>query len=304
MMKKKFTGFILIFVSLSFFGQVGISTSTPTSTLSVNGSFATSYSENNLINYVISATDQVVTCAATSSAPTWILPVLGTGAANLKGREYTIRNVSGFDLTLKGSGSELIESGGTGSNTVTIPNGYTGFVKSTGGESSTGVTWVFSIIGTPGGVSTVFSLQYAKKTVSPIDSNTPVNSVVTIGNLKVRFNGTNPNNNNGYIEYQPEVNSHFTVLWRKVGSGGSGEFWGTASVTNTEWQRMPWSGDPNDRNFNPNNRDIAYAYIMMHNTKENYRITVNANNTISAGGTGNAVPTAPSAITIFVEKLD
>lgn len=300
-MKNKFFIWPVFFIiGSSTFGQVGINTSTPSSTLSVNGSFATSYSETNSTTYTIGDTQHEITCTNTGGvAPTWTLPVLGTGDANLLGREYLIRNSSGSTLTLKGNGSELIDVAGTGSNTVLIPHGHTGYVKSTGGESPTGVTWAFSMIGTPGGATT--SLQYAKSTVSPIDANTPINSLVTIGNLKVRFTGTSPNNNNGYIEYQPLVDSHFTVLWRKVGSGGSGEFYNQQNgVTTSTWQRMPWNGDANDRNFNPNNRDVAYAYIMMHNTRETYRLTVNANNTI---GTSNGVPQAPSQITIFVELL-
>ncbi|MGG5207673.1 hypothetical protein ACQWU4_01910 [Chryseobacterium sp. MIQD13] len=298
-MKSKIIKLMLLFPSITSFAQVGINTPTPTSTLSVNGSFATSYSETNSTNYTIGATQHEITCTNTgSTSPLWTLPVLATGTANIQGREYLIRNASGNTLTLKGNGSELIDIAGTGSNTVSIPHGYTGFVKSTGGISPTGTTWAFSMIGTPGGA--LLSLQYSKVTVSPINTSTPVNSVVTIGNLKVRFNATIPTTS-GVIEYQPIVNNHITVLYHKGGSGATNnEFWGTNTAVTGTWYRMP-GGQNTDWNLSQVNRDIGYAYIVLHNSKEVYRVTANVNADISASG---SVPATPSSVTLFVEKLD
>ncbi|WP_131401786.1 hypothetical protein [Chryseobacterium sp. JM1] len=297
-MKNKFIRLMLLVSSVGYFGQVGINTATPTSTLKVNGSLATSYSESNSTNYTIGATQHVISCTNTGSTPpVWTLPVLGTGAENIWGREYFIRNVSGNTLTLKGNGSELIDVAGTGSNTVTIPNGYTGFVKSTGVTSSAGTTWAFSIIGTPGG--TLLSLQYAKAIVSPINASTPTNSVVTIGNLRVRFNATNANNS-GFIEFQPLVNNNTSVLYHKGGSGATNvEVWGTNAAVTGTWYRMP--GSDNSPNLCQSCRDIGYAHIILHNTKEVYRVTVNANGNIGASG---SVPAVASSATLFVEKLD
>lgn len=297
-MENKFIRLILLFVSVGFFGQVGINTSTPTSTLSVNGSFSTSYSETNSTNYTIGATQHEITCTNTGSTPpTWTLPALAAGTNNIQGREYLIRNASGNTLTLKGDGSELIDVAGTGSNAILIPHGYTGFVKSTGGTSPTGVTWAFSMIGTPGGAS--LSLQYSRVRVSPIDTATPTNSVVTIGNLKVRFNATSPTTS-GVIEYQPLVNSHISVLYYKGGSGAANNvFYGQNAATST-WYRMP-GGSFTDYNLSQQNRDIGYAYIVLHNTKEVYRVTANVNADIAASG---SVPAVASSATLFVEKLD
>lgn len=299
-MKNKLIRLMLVMTSIGYFGQVGINTANPTSTLSVNGSFASSYSESNSTNYTIGATQHVISCTSTgSTSPLWTLPVLGTGAGNIGGREYFIRNVSGNTLTLKGSGSELIDVAGTGSNTVTIPNGYTGFVKSTGGTSSSGITWAFSMIGTPGGGASL-SLQYAKTIVSPINTSTPTNSVVTIGNLKVRFNATDAVNS-GSIEYQPLVNNNTTVLYHKGGAGSTNiEYWGTNAAVIGTWYNMP-GGSFSSYNLSQANRDIGYAYIVMHNTKEVYRVTANVNGNISASG---SVPAVASSVTLFVEKLD
>ncbi|MBB4807387.1 hypothetical protein HNP38_002691 [Chryseobacterium defluvii] len=143
------------------------------------------------------------------------------------------------------------------------------------------------------------TLTYARKTVSPIDANTPTNSVVTIGTLSLRFNGTSAGAAN--MEYNLSSANHVTILYHKAGSGGANlEEWGRqASAANT-WYSFNGETGNATRDINPNNRDIAYAIITLHNTKEVYRITANANGNIAADG---SVPAVTSSITLFVERL-
>lgn len=143
------------------------------------------------------------------------------------------------------------------------------------------------------------NLTYARKTVSPINASTPTNSVVTIGTLSLRFNGTSANSAN--MEYNLSTANHVTILYHKGGSGGANlEEWGRqASVANT-WYSFNGETGNATRDINPSNRDIAYAIIILHNTKEIYRVTANANGDIPANG---SVPAAASSITLFVERL-
>ncbi|MGU3376445.1 hypothetical protein [Chryseobacterium sp. M5A1_1a] len=143
------------------------------------------------------------------------------------------------------------------------------------------------------------TLSYARKTVSPIDTNTPANSEVTIGTITLRFNGTSSNAAN--IEYKLSASNHVTILYHKGGNGGTNlEEWGRqASLTGT-WYSLTGEVGSATRDINPNNRDIAYAIITLHNTKEVYRVTANVNGDIVATG---GVPAVSSSITLFVEKL-
>lgn len=274
---------------------VGISDTTPNSTLDVQGSFATSYSENNATNYTIGATDHTITATNTGgAAPIWTLPVFATGTQNFIGREYVIRNASGSTMTLKGNGSELIDVAGAGTNTVSIPTGYAAFVKSTGGTSATGVTWVLTMLASS---SVLKTLQYNKKIITPVDGNTP-NITMDTGNLRVRYNGTN--SGTGFVEFHPIVNNHVSVLYHKSGGGGTNiETYGAGALNNTTWYRMP--GTASDSNLCVGCRDIANVYIILHNSKEIYRVTINANGDIPASG---GVAAVASSITFFVEKLD
>ncbi|MBB6371150.1 hypothetical protein [Chryseobacterium shigense] len=143
------------------------------------------------------------------------------------------------------------------------------------------------------------TLNYARSVTSPINSSTPANSEVTIGNISIRFNGTSSSAAN--IEYKVSQSNHVTILYHKGGNGGTNlEEWGRqASVAGT-WYSFTGEIGNATRDINPSNRDIAYAIITLHNSKDVYRVTANVNGDIAASG---SVPSVASSVTLFVEKF-
>jgi hypothetical protein len=290
-------GSLLFFMNLS--AQVGINTSTPNSTFVVEGSYEGAFKEITA-NTSLSAQDQYVTVTG-AAAVTVTLPD-GTVADSFSGRVYQIRNNSTQNVTVTGfGGTQLIRV--TAANNVTsytIPAG--GYVQVVKNDQSSAVSplWELSFLGAslPTNVKT---LTYVRKTVSPIDTNTPANSVVTIGNISLRYNGT-VSNSGSSIEYNLAASNHVTILYHKAGSGGVNlEQWGRQASLAGTWYSFNGETGNGTRDINPANRDIGYAIIVLHNTKEVYRVTANVNGDIATSG---GVPAAVSSVTLFVEKLD
>jgi hypothetical protein len=103
-------------------GNIGIGTTTPSSTMTVNGSFAGAYREITQTSYSISPTDYVVSYNGAANA-TFNLPDITTSIA---GRIYFIKNLTtDYDLTVS-SGTVELRRGGTSSsqNFVVVPAGY------------------------------------------------------------------------------------------------------------------------------------------------------------------------------------
>ncbi|WP_292008109.1 hypothetical protein, partial [Chryseobacterium sp.] len=297
MRKVIFIGIVLCSFNLN--AQVGINTPNPNSTLVVEGSYEGAY-KNISTNTTLTALDQYITVTG-STAISITLPDGSSTTNSFSGRIYRIRNNSSQDATLLGFGNtQLIRvSATTSSSNYTIPAG--GYVEVVKNEStgSSGSLWELSFYGvaTP---SNIKELTYARNTVSPIDSNTPTNSITSIGNISFRYNGTSPSASN--IEYRVGTPNHVTILYHKAGSGGASlEEWGRQASSANTWYSLTGEVGNATRDINANNRDIGYAILILHNTKEVYRVTANANGSIAASG---SVPAAASSVTLFVEKLD
>ncbi|WP_131705318.1 hypothetical protein [Chryseobacterium sp. BLS98] len=278
--------------------QVGINTPTPNSTLVVEGSYEGAY-KNITANTNLTIQDQYLTVTG-SSAVNITLPD-GTVTNSFSGRIYHVKNNSTQDVTLSGfGGTQLIRITAAGNApSYTIPSGsYAEIIKNEQSDAAVPL-WELSFFGIPTPPN-IKALTYIKKTVTPIDGSTPTNSTVNIGNISLRFNGTSSNAAN--IEYNVSVANHVTILYHKAGSGGASlEEWGRqASLANT-WYSFTGENGNATRDINPNNRDIGYALIILHNTKEVYRVTANVNGDISSSG---GVPSVASSVTLFVEKLD
>ncbi|MCJ7935647.1 MAG: hypothetical protein MUW56_18980 [Chryseobacterium sp.] len=297
-MKKILFLIVLMFFSTKLNSQVGINTVNPNSTLVVEGSYEGAYKEITA-NTTLTINDQYVT-ATGSTALTVTLPD-GTAANSFSGRIYQIRNNSTQDVTLTGfGGTQLIRVTAAGLvSSYTIPPGAYVHVVKNNLSNAAGPLWELSFLGASLAVN-IKTLTYVRKTVTPIDSNTPANSVVTIGTISMRFNGTTTSAAN--IEYNLSVPNHVTILYHKAGSGGvSLEEWGRQASQSGTWYNFNGEVGNATRDINPNNRDIGYAIIVLHNTKEVYRVTANVNGSIAASG---SVPAANSSVTLFVEKLD
>lgn len=96
------------------FAQVGVNTTSPGSTLDINGSLAANY-KTVTTNYTMTATDYHVSYTGTGNA-TFTLPAAISGAGNFKGRLYTINNRTSSTITVNPAGSETIN--GTASITI------------------------------------------------------------------------------------------------------------------------------------------------------------------------------------------
>ncbi len=115
-------------------GNLGIGTTTPATALTVNGGIATNYTNVTANAYTVLATDSVIAWNGTA-AGTITLPAAVSGTGNFKGRTYTIKNLSGFPLTVATAGSETIAN----ASTLGLSTGASVVLVSTGATS--GATW-------------------------------------------------------------------------------------------------------------------------------------------------------------------
>ncbi|PTT19556.1 hypothetical protein DBR28_21280 [Chryseobacterium sp. HMWF028] len=281
------------------YSQVGINTPQPNSTLVVEGSYEGAFRKT-ITNTTLSILDQYIT--AEGSSPLTITLPDGIVTNPFFGRVYYIKNNTTQNLTISGfGGTQLLKIDGTTNlTTYTVPAGsYVQVVKNMN-ATITLPLWDLSFVAAslPGNVK---SLQYSRTLVSPIDANTPNNSVVHIGNLNIGYNGTTAASS-GTIEYQLNVSSPVTVWYKKAGTGGTNlDVYGQTAAMAGYWYKLAYQTADNGNNINPANRDASETILIVHATKEVYRITSNVNGDIAASG---SVPAVQSAVTLFVEKLD
>ncbi|MGE8431104.1 hypothetical protein [Chryseobacterium joostei] len=247
-----------------------------------NGDFNTNVSNNAMTVLKSGKTGIAITGLEATAKPTEFLD-LGTGTARV--RNLPVNGAANAIYT-QGNGTASATQNQTFTATKTVvadANGVLGYIDGLPGTNPSGVQ----------------NLTYARKTVSPINATTPTDSQVSIGNITFRFNGTSFSGAN--IEYKVSQSNHVTILYHKGGSGGTNlEEWGRqASVAGT-WYSFTGEVGNATKDINPGNRDIAYAIITLHNTKDVYRVTANTNGDITASG---SVPAVASSITLFVEKL-
>ncbi|MBB4805541.1 hypothetical protein HNP38_000813 [Chryseobacterium defluvii] len=127
-------------------GNVGINTSLPGSTLTVNGSIAGQY-KNVSASATLGAND-FYTAYSGTGAGTFILPAATAAypsAGNILGRVYYIKNIGTGNLTIAANGSELIENqpGAGVSSVVLTPGGYAMLVSR---GTASGTTWEVGIL--------------------------------------------------------------------------------------------------------------------------------------------------------------
>ena len=139
-------------------GKVGINTSSPNSTLTVNGSYAGKYRTVS-VSTAIDATDFYV---AYNSATAGIITLpeataAAPAAGNTLGRIYHIKNTGTAALTVAASGSELIDWTGTaGLSTFTVSPGSYAIIISKG--TTSGTTWELVLLYAPTAITTIASV--------------------------------------------------------------------------------------------------------------------------------------------------
>lgn len=132
---------ILLFGAVTLHAQVGINTTTPNSTLAVNGSLRAGYKEVATTSYAITATDHYITYNGTD-ATTFTLPAIGTGATSYTGRIYKIKNISNSNLTLQPSGGNTLRIDNTPVSSFVVPVGA--YAEVVNNSNTSGGTWDLS----------------------------------------------------------------------------------------------------------------------------------------------------------------
>ena len=130
-------------------------------------------------------------------------------------------------------------------------------------------------------------------------------SLTTLGNLQVRYYGGD--SGLGYIEFRTIEKSHVTYQYTKHGEGGN--FLGRYNqiASNGTWLDLGYGTLNNTtvsnitKDINLSHRDVTITTFILHNTKEVYRLTVNANAYIRPD---NGVPEVPARVSFFLEKLE
>ncbi|WP_336703362.1 hypothetical protein [Chryseobacterium indologenes] len=196
-MKKLLMGFLslLSYCLLGQLGNVGINTSTPGSTLEINGSLSAQY---RLIstNYSMGITDYYVAYNG-SSAGTVTLPaatVAYPAQGHIKGRVYYIKNTGTSSLSVTANGSELIDNQmglpvssiglGQGWFVMLINNGDTGGV----------VTWEAVVINPNNTINTIISMStnstYNLPSTASFNSGIPQVLPFTAGEVQINQGST------------------------------------------------------------------------------------------------------------------
>lgn len=132
---------ILLFGGVLLNAQVGINTSTPNSTLAINGSLGAGYKQVTATSYSILATDHYITYNGTGNA-TFTLPAIGSGTTSYTGRIYKIKNISTSNITLQASGGNTLRIDNTPVSSFVIPLGA--YAEVVNNSNTTGGTWDLS----------------------------------------------------------------------------------------------------------------------------------------------------------------
>lgn len=138
-MRKFISTFLLGTITLH--AQVGINTTTPNSTLAINGSLRAGYKEVTATSYNILANDHYITYNGAANA-TFTLPVIGTGTTSYTGRIYKIKNISSSSITLQASGGNTLRIDNTPVASFVIPIGA--YAEVVNNSNTSGGTWDLS----------------------------------------------------------------------------------------------------------------------------------------------------------------
>ncbi|MDC8103573.1 hypothetical protein ACNFU2_01705 [Chryseobacterium sp. PTM-20240506] len=199
-------------LSYSQTGNVGINTTTPGSTLTVNGSFAATYRSVTASGNV-APTDYYLAYSSNTNG-TLTLPAAITGSGNFAGRTYHFKNTGTAVLSIAANGAELIDNQtGAGVGTVNVPAGYYAFFISKG--TTTGTTWELILLSSSDSLPAA-TTSYPFSTVSTTsrqdltastgpyirrEINYPQGTVINTGNVLNISNGRFTAPSNGYYMF-------------------------------------------------------------------------------------------------------
>ncbi len=162
---------------VTFGGKVGIGTTTPASTLTVNGSFAAAVGSMKTGNVTIADNDFYVSWNGTSNA-TATLPQSQSIPNNFKGRIYCIKNTSTmYTLTVVPYGAERIDEQGAGAGIASLAIKPGEAVNLINNGNTSGITWeVISYLNAvpmteiPGAISAVYNSMGTTEVIVPVNT--------------------------------------------------------------------------------------------------------------------------------------
>lgn len=181
--------FLLAALSLTGRAQsfIGIGTTAPGSSLTVNGSLGLTYRTILNTDYNLSDSDSYVAWSGTA-ADSLFLPAALSGAGNFGGRMYFIKNTSTSQVVnIQAAGAEQIDnqSGATISSLELQPGSFT-ILISTGLTS--GTTWETSLVGTANSIKPFF--RATKSAYTPGATLTALTGFTETADDRNNFNPT------------------------------------------------------------------------------------------------------------------
>ena len=159
------------------------------------------------------------------------------------------------------------------------------------------------------------SIEYVRNRVDVVHErkDNEKNTVTTLGNLQIRYSGRDGGVSEiDFIEFRTLENTHITYQYTKHGEGGNFLYRYNQIQSVGKWLDFGYGLFDNKdvsntlKDINLLNRDIAVATFILHNTREVYRLTINANARISAYSSkdGDIIDEVPARISLFLERLE
>ncbi|MCW3161782.1 hypothetical protein [Chryseobacterium oryctis] len=249
-----------------------------------------------------------------------LLPFLGLTAYGQSGKVGIHTSEPTENLSVDGTVKvkELPANGATNAIYTINSNTATNNTSSTSKDQTfTAVNTVVvdknGVLGTVSGLPTtvlpeIKSIQY-KSVTAPITNNTATASYLELGNLAVRFDGTNPSDYEATWSFRlinniKDSNGNAATADNvianniKVGQGGiyGGQHRQISAQKNTWYVAQDGNAKPN-----VGFRDFVQSMITLVNTKEVYRLTISVSRTTTVGG--EVTVASPGQVTLFLERL-
>ena len=280
--------------------RVGIGTTTPNSTFVVEGSYEGAYKEVS-VNTTLTIADQFVNITGSVSRTITLPNAITTIDDAFTGRVYNIKNSSSVNMTVKGSGTQLLRIDNDNSNNtiILLPGESIQLVKNSNYSNSAIAVWEITNKVKINNGETIKSSEYAYNYFL-INSSSPTNSVTNFGNISVRWPYT-------YLG----LHQHFQIKFNDLADMGvvvtEQNAVPSAVTTYTESSLLDiaqntWADIPGAP-FNPTNADWYRSTIVKIRERAVYKITAQFNKSTTANvGTGR--PAIPSGCTIIIEKYN
>lgn len=164
----------------------------------------------------------------------------------------------------------------------------------------------------------VKTMEYMKATISPlpVPASPPtmgttdiLSDAVQMGNLIIKYYAWRSwyGGSGEEIRFASTKDNNVTFVYTKHGSGGVNfAYYGQKALKANVLLAMSTadnisSSSSDAYNISSTKRDYAVLLITFHNTKEIYRVSFNINGAIASS---NGVAAVPSALTIFIERLE